>query len=64
MRSETQDLLLDSYGSELSVLYERLVGATDSIDRDSFQMNLTAYLTGFGETKSGLIPNILQPKDL
>ena len=62
LRPDVQTVMAE-YEADLSRLYEKVVGATDSFDRDVKRMTREGYVRGFGETV-GLVPNVFVPSDL
>jgi len=46
---------MTEYEAHFGILYEKIVGAIDSLDRDFKRMNLAGYLKGFA-VSADLIP--------
>jgi len=62
LRPDVQTVVAE-YDEQLGKLYEKIVGARDSLDRDTKRMTQDGYVSGFGETAK-LVPSVLSVRDL
>lgn len=54
---------MTEYEAHFGILYEKIVGAIDSLDRDFKRMNLAGYLKGFA-VSADLIPQVFERRDM
>ncbi len=56
-------MILSEYEAHFGILYEKIVGAEDSLDRDLKRMNSAGYIMGFAQA-GDLFPQVFTQNDL